>query len=321
MKFLLLTAAILLSCSAAPQYGPSQSHRPATASPSQPHRPTTAGPHREPGRSPSNQESSSITPVLFPADTDQESSPVFSRPENLPVREVSSSSVVCHTEVATIWNTEYTETEEKVCNTVVVEECSTAYTRECEATTRQECSTVQDRQCSTITRQECQDIDRTVVDYYTETECIVVYQEDCQYHWEGEGNEKVWVVDPNTCTNNPVDNCEDVEKQNERVVTDRVCEDVPEEKCIDVPREVCVEVPGEPVCVNQPYTECEDVPREKCEVVHKRIPKRVSRNINKKVCDVAGEVVTKNDKLRSGDDEEEDDVVNLRTSAVVFDKN
>merc|ERR1712038_47229 len=293
MKTLVVIAAVLLSCTAAPQYGPTPTSPQSTTAIPQ------VEPYSQPKTLPANQESPPAAPRYNPSQ---------SQPQRFPAR--GSGPVQCDTVVATIWDTKYTETEENVCNTEYEEECSTAYTRECEATTRQECDTVQERQCSTTNRQECHTQYNTVYDDYTETDCTVVYQEDCQYHWEGEGNEKVWVVDPGTCTNNPVENCEDVKKQKERQVPHRVCEDIPEERCEYVPRGICTEVPHE-VCVNQPYRRCEQVPRERCEVIHKKIPTRISRRINKRVCNT-GDLVTKSDKLEVEDD------VSPRSSAVVF---
>merc|ERR1711872_1061243 len=53
-----------------------------------------------------------------------------------------TGSVQCRTEYATLWDTEYKETEtEKVCRTETQ--------RLCQPTTRQECNTVYERQCST----------------------------------------------------------------------------------------------------------------------------------------------------------------------------
>merc|ERR1719320_1277415 len=41
------------------------------------------------------------------------------------------ASTKCRTEYTTVWDTEYTETETEVCNTVYVNSCSTLYKKEC----------------------------------------------------------------------------------------------------------------------------------------------------------------------------------------------
>merc|ERR1711862_1036858 len=41
------------------------------------------------------------------------------------------------------------------------------------------------------------------------------YKEDCEYQWEGHGNNKVWVPIPGTCKNNPYDECKEVTKTKE----------------------------------------------------------------------------------------------------------
>merc|ERR1712152_55500 len=113
------------------------------------------------------------------------------------------------------------------------------------------------RLCKPTTRQEC----HTEYEPYTETECSTEYKEDCEYQWEGHGNDKVWAPIPGTCKTNPYETCKDVSKTKERQVAYPVCHDVPEEICIDVPRQECVEVPDQ-VCTNQPLKKCQDVPRQ-----------------------------------------------------------
>ena len=118
---------------------------------------------------------------------------------------------------------------------------------------------------------------------YYETECST-YEEDCEHHWQGEGNNKVWVPIPGTCKSNPYDECTDVTKQKARQVAYPVCRDVPEQQCADVPRQACRQVPDQ-VCQNQALEQCSKRPVEQCHAVHKKSPVRVSKRIPKKVCD------------------------------------
>merc|ERR1711933_230538 len=100
--------------------------------------------------------------------------------------------------------------------------------------TRQECSTVYQQQCSTRIERQCQPTTRTVYEPYTETECSTEYKEDCEYQWQGEGHNKVWVPIPGTCRNNPYDSCREVSKTKERQVVETQCRDQPQQQCSQV---------------------------------------------------------------------------------------
>merc|ERR1712130_857280 len=179
-----------------------------------------------------------------------------------PSRQVSSSSIQCRTEYATIYDTTYQETKTQECVTKYDNVCKTTFERQCQPTTRQECNTVYEKQCKTIYKNVCVD------KYRTETECSTQYKEDCEYQWEGHGNNKVWAPIPGTCKNNPYDECKDVTKTKAKQVAYPVCNDVPEQLCKDVPRQVCSQVP-----------------RQECFAKHKKVPIRVSKRVPKKVCD------------------------------------
>merc|ERR1712077_38790 len=158
-----------------------------------------------------------------------------------------TGSIQCRTEYATLWDTEYKETETEVCTT------------------------------------EYEKVYKTEYEPYTETECVTEYKEDCEYQWEGHGHDKVWAPIAGTCKTNPYETCKDVAKTKEKQVAYPVCNDVPEQKCVSVPRQECVTVPDQ-VCTNQPLQKCQDVPRQACHSVHKKGPVRVSRQVPKKVC-------------------------------------
>merc|ERR1712014_294390 len=146
----------------------------------------------------------------------------------------------CVTQYATIWDTEYTETETEVCTTEYEKVCRTETQRLCQPTTRQECSTVYEKQCQTVYRNECVEQFKTEYEPYTETECSTEYKEDCEYQWEGHGNDKVWAPIAGTCKSNPYETCSDVTKSKAVQVPYPVCRDIPEQKCVDVPRQECV---------------------------------------------------------------------------------
>ena len=207
---------------------------------------------------------------------------VQTTPATAPLR--GHGSVQCRTEYATIWDTEYTETETEVCTTEYEKICRTETQRLCQATTRQECSTVYEKKCQTVYRNECIQQFKTEYQPYTETECSTEYKEDCEYQWEGHGNDKVWAPIAGTCKRNPYQTCSDVTKSKAVQVPYPVCRDVPEQKCSDVPRQQCVQVPDQ-ICTNQPLEKCQDVPRQACQQIHKKVPNRVSRRVPRKVCD------------------------------------
>jgi len=204
------------------------------------------------------------------------------QPPAAPARQVAS--VQCRTEYTTVWDTKYQEKETQECVTVYEDVCQTVFERQCQPTVRKECNTIYEKQCKTVYKNVCVDKFRTEYEPYTETECSTQYREDCEYHWQGEGNNKVWVPIPGTCKQNPYDECKDVTKTKERQVAYPVCHDVPEQSCRDVPREVCHNVPDQ-VCRSEPQKQCAQVPRQQCHSVHKKVPVRISKNVPKKVCD------------------------------------
>merc|ERR1712212_770037 len=208
-----------------------------------------------------------------------------------PAKQIASPSIQCRTEYVTLWDTEYQEKEEQICETVYEKQCSTRTQRLCQPTTRQECHTEYEQQCSTIYKNVCVQKFRTEYEPYTESECTTEYKQDCQYEWRGEGNDKGWAPIEGTCQNVPYDQCREVAKTHARQVAYQECNDVPEQKCSLVPKQVCQLVPDE-ICTSELLTECEDVPEQVCHTQHKKFPVRISRKEAKKVCNVPGEEST-----------------------------
>ena len=196
---------------------------------------------------------------------------------------IKKPSVVCKTEYATVWDTEYKETETQVCTTEYDKHCKTEYQALCLDTVRTECQTLYESKCETIYNTVCVEQYKTEYEPYIESECTTEYRTDCEYRWEGEGNSKIWAPIPGTCKDNPYDACKDIPKTKERQVAYPVCNQVPQEKCVDVPRQACQDIP-EQKCVDQPHEICQDIPRENCHNEHKKVPVRVSRKIPKQVC-------------------------------------
>merc|ERR1712117_96875 len=213
-------------------------------------------------------------PAAYEVDQD-----VAVAPERLVQPPVHQSSIQCSVTYAVIWDTEYVEEPVQTCETVFESKCHVTSQRLCQNTTREECHLVQDKVCNTVYQEVCRDEYKTVLEPYTETECVTLYKEDCEYHWEIVGQEKVWAPIPGSCKKNPYDECHDVEKTHSKQVAYPVCRDVPEQKCHYVPDQVCK---------SEPITKCREVPKEICRLQHKRVPVRISKSIPKKVCDTAG---------------------------------
>merc|ERR1711972_21043 len=192
-------------------------------------------------------------------------------------------AVACTVAYVTIWDTEYHDHENEVCETLYEQVCNTELQRLCKPTTRQECTTNYVEECSTIYKNVCVQKYRTEYEPYTETECTTEYKQDCQYEWQGEGNDKVWAPIDGTCQNVPYDECKDVEKTHARQVAYEACHEQPEESCVSVPKESCITVADE-ICQSEPLTKCEDVPRQSCHKEHRRVPIRVSKAVPKKTC-------------------------------------
>jgi hypothetical protein len=192
--------------------------------------------------------------------------------------------VQCRTEYITLWDTTYKETESQQCTTVYEKVCETEYEKVCETEYQEVCHTVYEEQCHTVYQSVCEEQYRTEYEPYTETECTTHYRDDCEYRWEGSGNEKVWAPIPGTCKKNPYDECKDVAKTKAKQVTYPVCQDVPEEKCAKSPRPECSTVP-EQRCTTVPRQTCATVPRQNCVALHKKVPVRVSKQLPRQVCD------------------------------------
>merc|ERR1712172_447054 len=110
--------------------------------------------------------------------------------------------VQCRTEYTTLWDTEYQDIETHECVTKWVPVCET----------------------------------------YTETECSTENREECEYTWEGEGDNVEWVVIPGTCELQPHDECVDVTKQKCTEEAKEMCEDEHKRIPVRVPKKVCDDV-------------------------------------------------------------------------------
>merc|ERR1712107_18173 len=164
-------------------------------------------------------------------------------------------AIACTVAYVTVWDTEYHDHENEVCETVYEQVCNTELQRLCKPTTRQECTTNYVEECSTIYKNICVQKYRTEYEPYTETECTTEYKQDCQYEWQGEGNDKVWAPIDGTCQNVPYDECKEVEKTHARQVAYEACHEQPEESCVSVPKESCITVADE-ICQSEPLTKC-----------------------------------------------------------------
>merc|ERR1711983_375424 len=86
-----------------------------------------------------------------------------------PAKQIASTpSIQCRTEYVTLWDTEYQEREEQVCETVYEKQCETRTQRLGQPTSRQECTPNYVKECSTIYKNVCVQKFRTEYEPYTE---------------------------------------------------------------------------------------------------------------------------------------------------------
>merc|ERR1719206_292034 len=90
-----------------------------------------------------------------------------------------TGSVKCRTEYATLWDTEYKETETVVCTTEYEKVCRTETQRLCQPTTRQVCTTEYEKVCRTETQRLCQPTTRQECNTVNEKQCSTVYKNVC----------------------------------------------------------------------------------------------------------------------------------------------
>ena len=69
-----------------------------------------------------------------------------------------TTQVSCWTEQATVWDTQYVETESQECQTVQMMQCNTLYQEQCVPTMKQECRMVPDQECTKVPYQDCQPV-------------------------------------------------------------------------------------------------------------------------------------------------------------------
>ena len=205
-------------------------------------------------------------------------SPVLAQQHNQP------PPLVCRIFYETLWETSYNDVNTQECTKHYKKECKIDDKEVCINTYKTVCEKVVEEKCLTSYKQECRQEHRKEYEHYTETECTTLEQEHCDHRWEGEGNEKVWVVIPGSCVSNPYDVCKDIPKTKELLIPVPICEDVPVEQCVDVPRDECREVP-DIICKTKPFETCESVPMKECKEDIRKVPVRFSRKVLRHVCD------------------------------------
>jgi len=196
---------------------------------------------------------------------------------------LAEPSVHCSLEYTTTWLTDYKELETEECETEYKSVCVTETNVVCVDSVITQCDTVSTTKCHTEYNTVCTDHTRLELEPFIETECQVLHKTECDYRWEGEGNDKIWVPIPETCREEPYEDCVDLAKTKERTIAYPVCQDVPSEVCIEVPEQRCRDIPDKK-CAQKPYEICKDVPNEICHKVHKKTPVRVSKQIPKQLC-------------------------------------
>ena len=140
---------------------------------------------------------------------------------------LAEPSVHCSLEYSVTWTTDYKELETEECKTEYSSLCVTETNVVCVDSVITQCDTVVNNKCHTEYNTVCTEAFRPELEPFIETECQVKYSEECDFRWEGEGNDKVWVPIPGTCKQQPYEECVDVAKTKERQIAYPVCQDVP----------------------------------------------------------------------------------------------
>ena len=130
-----------------------------------------------------------------------------------------------------VWDTEYVSELTQECNVEYKKECLTKQVSKCGVEYEEECLHGKKQECYADHKKECHTAYKPSYQAYTETECKEHYKEECEFHWQGSGSDKVWVKDIATCKQVPVKNCHDVSKS--KLIK------VPETDCTNVPHQTC----------------------------------------------------------------------------------
>ena len=104
---------------------------------------------------------------------------------------LAEPSVHCETEYSTSWYTDYKELETEQCETEYESVCVTETNVVCVDSVVTQCDTVVTNKCHTEYNTVCTEAFRPELEPFIETECQVQYKEECDFRWEGEGNDKV----------------------------------------------------------------------------------------------------------------------------------
>merc|ERR1712130_344511 len=154
----------------------------------------------------------------------------------------------CHTELKTVYKTEYKEKEEE------------------------KCETLKEEKCTWEKHTECQD-ESTLIDIpYEETECEKKPKKVCEYEWQNTESGKIWAEIPGTCKFEDEEECKDVAKTRVKEVTEKICTEVPKKKCEEVEVDLCTTKKTQKC-----EQECKTKPKKHCEKVHRKIPVKVSK--------------------------------------------
>merc|ERR1712130_111622 len=131
----------------------------------------------------------------------------------------------CHTELKTVYKTEYKEKEEEKCETLNEEWCNEV----CKPVHTKECKPHKEEKCTWEKHTECEDESKWIQIPYEETECEKKPKKVCEYKWENTGSGKIWAEIPGTCKFDD-EECKNVEKTREKEVTEKICTEVPKKE-------------------------------------------------------------------------------------------
>ena len=199
--------------------------------------------------------------------------------ENQVTRRVVNAK--CRIDYIEVVSVEYSEVMVHECRTKNVTTCSKEAFNECFDVEREKCEDREREECFDKLEEDCSTKFKKEESEERSREC----DRNCEYRWEGEGNDKRWVVDKSSCS------CEDVVRKIVSNVPYLDCKLISRRECRNVPVRDCFPV-KERRCELKQREVCKELPKEECKDTHKKVPKNIVRNKPVQNCEDNGEIIS-----------------------------
>lgn len=181
----------------------------------------------------------------------------------------------CHDDTEEYEVTVMVDMVREECDTLMVSQCDTEYTQECDEARCQE--TQGEEECRMVMMEVCGEVTRQI-----EEDCWTLHRMDCESHWVGEGENRVWEVIPESCVRRPYERCDALPGPVTSPVT-LECRRLPQRRCSPsvtkrrCPRSACRQVP---------WTFCSKEPRRtNCRMVEETMPRQITRTRSVRRCE------------------------------------